>query len=91
MGQWSIFCYKYILKGKKLAHMFLKKIAFGQLIFFQMKPNWLLRFHVYHTFGDYLYSHEAILVIAKLCLSIYFNETNLPMGNCTLTTKGLAD
>jgi hypothetical protein len=60
--------------------MFLKKIAFGQLIFFQMKPNWQLRFHVYHIFGHYLNFHSAILAIAKLCLSVYCDETNLPGG-----------
>jgi hypothetical protein len=55
-----------------------------------MKPNWQLRFHVYHIFGDYLNFHSAILAIAKLYLSIYYNETNLLRGNWTLTTKGLA-
>jgi hypothetical protein len=30
------------------------------------------------------------MAIVKLCLLIYCNETNLPWGNGTLTTKGLA-
>jgi hypothetical protein len=60
--------------------MFKKKEAFGQLMFFQMKPNWPLRFHVYHIFGEYLNFHSAILAIAKLCLPIYCNETNLLGG-----------
>ncbi len=67
----------------------LKLVEFGQLFFLSMKPNWLLRFHRYHTFGDYLNSHSAILVIANLCLSSYCNETNLPWGNWTWSQRVL--
>jgi hypothetical protein len=58
--------------------------------FFSMNPNWLFRFHDYHTFGDYLNSHLTILAMVKLCLSNYCNVTNLLWGNRTSITKGLA-
>jgi hypothetical protein len=78
IGQWSIFCYKSILKGEILGYMFFLKIACGQMNFFSIKPNWLLRFHGYQTFADYLNFHSIILVITKLCLFNYYSDTNFP-------------
>ncbi len=43
-----------------------------------MKPNWLRRFHGYHTFADYLNFHSIILMLTKLCLFNYYNDTNFP-------------
>jgi hypothetical protein len=80
IGQWSIFCYKSILKGEILGYMFFFKNCIWATEFFSMKPNWLLRFHGYHTFAYYLNFHPTILAITKLCLFNYYNDTNLPWG-----------
>jgi len=60
-------------------HVFFKNCIWATE-FFSMKPNWLLRFHGYHTFADYLNFHPTILAITKLCLFNYYNDTNLPWG-----------
>jgi hypothetical protein len=62
-----------------------------------MKPNWLLRFHGYHTFANYLNFHSTNLAIIKLCLFNYYNDT-ISLGelnpdhkrSCPLQQRSLA-
>jgi hypothetical protein len=87
IGWWSMFCYKFILKGEFSGYIFLINII-CRIFFFSMKHVWLLCFHNYHTFGNCLILCFAILAIVHLEMSWLWQWNNLPRGELSPDHKG---